>query len=95
MPPWTASPRWVSPASLAGASCFQPCRCWSFREIITLLAQRCEPFLTGHHALDAVTGVAGLLVFCVSLLVLELKKLEVADYLPSLAMAPLLAWLWS
>ncbi len=66
-----------------------------FQGIITLAAQRWVPFLTEHHALDSVTGTAGLLVFCVALIVLELKKLEVADYLPSLAMAPLIACLWS
>jgi uncharacterized membrane protein YqgA involved in biofilm formation len=63
--------------------------------IISLAAQRCMPFLANHHALDAVAGVAGLLVFCVALIVLELKKLEVADYLPSLVVAPLIASIWN
>jgi uncharacterized protein len=66
-----------------------------FQAMITLLAVRCQPFLAAHSFLDAVTGVAGLLVFCVALIVLELKKLEVADYLPSLVMAPLIVWLWN
>lgn len=64
------------------------------QSVITLAASRCEPFLSAHSSLDAVTGVAGLLVFCVALIVLDLKKLAVADYLPSLAMAPLVVWLW-
>jgi uncharacterized membrane protein YqgA involved in biofilm formation len=66
-----------------------------FQATITLAAARCQPFLAAHAYLDAVTGVAGLLVFCVALIVLELKKLEVADYLPSLVMAPLIVWLWN
>jgi len=35
-----------------------------------------------------------LLIFCVALIVLEIKKIALADYLPSLLVAPLLAWLW-
>jgi len=30
----------------------------------------------------------------VALVMLELKRIALADYLPSLALAPLLAWLW-
>ena len=41
-----------------------------------------------------VTATLGLLVFCVALVILEIKKVELADYLPSLAVAPLIAWLW-
>jgi uncharacterized protein len=65
-----------------------------FQSVITLAASHCQPFLSAHSYLDAVTGVAGLLVFCVALIVLNLKKVEVADYLPSLAIAPLVVWLW-
>jgi uncharacterized protein len=66
-----------------------------FQGLITFLAHQCLPFLDGHRLLGSVTGVAGLLIFCVSLIILELKKIEVADYLPSLAIAPVIAWLWS
>ena len=47
-----------------------------------------------HGLVDPINATAGLLVFCVALVVLELKKIELADYLPSLAFAPLLSWLW-
>ena len=40
-------------------------------------------------------AVGGLLVFCVAMVILELKRFELADYLPSLAVAPLVAWIWS
>jgi uncharacterized membrane protein YqgA involved in biofilm formation len=44
---------------------------------------------------DSALAVDGLLIFCVAMLILELKKIEVADYYPSLIFAPLLTWwLW-
>lgn len=53
-----------------------------------------KPFLAAHGLLDSVNAVGGLLVFCVALVMLGLKKIELADYLPSLAFAPLLTWIW-
>jgi uncharacterized membrane protein YqgA involved in biofilm formation len=61
---------------------------------LTLLARMLRPYLENHALLDPVMATNGLLVFCVSLIIFELKKIQLADYLPSLAMAPLLAWLW-
>jgi hypothetical protein len=44
---------------------------------------------------DSIMATDGLLTFCVALIVLQIKKVAVADYLPSLALAPLLTrWLW-
>ena len=44
---------------------------------------------------DALNATDGLLIFCVAMIILGLKKIEVADYFPSLAFAPLLTWwLW-
>jgi uncharacterized membrane protein YqgA involved in biofilm formation len=40
----------------------------------------------------AVNATAGLMVFSVSLLVFEVRRVEVADYLPSLIWAPLLTY---
>ncbi|HZQ47129.1 MAG TPA: DUF554 family protein [Verrucomicrobiae bacterium] len=65
-----------------------------YQGTITLVVHRFEPFLREHSLVDSINAVDGLLVFCVSLIVLELKKLELADYLPSLVMAPLITWLW-
>ena len=65
-----------------------------FQGTITLLcAQFLGPFLATHHLVDSVNAAGGLLVFSVALVMLEIKKLELADYLPSLIFAPLLAWL--
>ena len=61
---------------------------------LALLAQMAQPWLENHSLLDPVNATAGLLVFCVALIVLDLKKVELADYLPGLLFAPLLAWLW-
>jgi uncharacterized membrane protein YqgA involved in biofilm formation len=45
--------------------------------------------------LDAINATDGLLIFCVAMIILGLNKIEVADYFPSLALAPLLMWwLW-
>jgi hypothetical protein len=61
---------------------------------LTLLARLAQPWLVKHSLLDPINATAGLLVFCIALIILELKKIELADYLPSLLYAPLLAWLW-
>jgi len=35
-----------------------------------------------------------MLLVYVAVVILEIRKVELADYLPALAVAPLLAWLW-
>lgn len=65
-----------------------------YQGTITLLVHRLEPVLQQHALLDSVSAVGGMLVFCVALIVMELKKVELADYLPSLVLAPLITWLW-
>ncbi len=66
-----------------------------FQGTITLVcAEYLKPFLEAHSLVDPVNAVGGLLVFSVALVILQLKKIEMADYLPSLAFAPLLAWLF-
>jgi uncharacterized membrane protein YqgA involved in biofilm formation len=51
-----------------------------------------EPALRHQDLVDSVNATAGLLIFCVALIILQLKKVAVADYFPSLALAPLLTW---
>jgi hypothetical protein len=56
-----------------------------------------EPVLhkSAKPLLDSVNATDGLLIFCIGLIILQLKRVEIADYLPSLALAPLLMWwLW-
>jgi uncharacterized membrane protein YqgA involved in biofilm formation len=50
------------------------------------------PTLAAHGLIASVNATAGLMIFSVALVILELKKVELADYLPSLAVAPLLTW---
>jgi uncharacterized membrane protein YqgA involved in biofilm formation len=53
-----------------------------------------EPFLRVHALLDSVNLTAGLLVCVIGLVVFGFKKVELADFLPSLLVAPLLTWWW-
>lgn len=59
-----------------------------------ICALHLKPVLAAHGLLDSVNAVGGLLVFCVALVILGIKRIELADYLPSLAIAPLLTWVW-
>jgi uncharacterized membrane protein YqgA involved in biofilm formation len=63
----------------------------AFQGSITLAcAQLAQKFPPDAAILLAVNCVAGMLVFAVALVILQLKKIELADYLPSLLVAPLL-----
>jgi uncharacterized membrane protein YqgA involved in biofilm formation len=52
------------------------------------------PFLEQHDLASSVNAVGGLIVCTVSLVIFEFKKVELADFLPCLAVAPILTWLW-
>jgi len=66
----------------------------AFQGSIALLAKLMEQRLGAGEPLDMTMAVAGFLVFTVGLVILQIKRLALADYLPSLAVAPLLArWL--
>src|SRR5207247_1044708 len=66
----------------------------AYQGAIALAMRSIEPLLREQGLVDSINAVGGLLVFCVALIILDLKKLELTDYLPSLAFAPLLTWLW-
>ena len=59
---------------------------------ITLAAQWLAPWLQHHALLDPILATSGMLVFSIALVILDIKRIELADYLPSLLFAPLLAW---
>lgn len=61
--------------------------------IAILCAQFAQPLLKQYELIDSVNATGGLLIFCVALLIFEIKKIHLADYLPSLIFAPLLTWL--
>jgi uncharacterized protein len=51
------------------------------------------PFLNARALTWSANAVCGLLIFCVALVLLDLKKVKISDYLPALVVAPLLATL--
>ena len=51
------------------------------------------PFLDAHQLTDSINATAGLVACAVALVIFEVRKVELANYLPSLVVAPLLAWL--
>jgi uncharacterized protein len=53
-----------------------------------------QPFLREQLLLDSVNAAAGLLVMTVGVVIFEIRRVHLADYLPALAVAPLLTWLW-
>ena len=66
----------------------------AYQGTITLAAKFLAPVLQERALMDSMNATGGLLVFCIALVILELKKVELANYLPSLAFAPLLTWAW-
>lgn len=61
---------------------------------ITRVAYLVEPTLRTYSLMDSVTLVCGLMIFCVALMIFAIRKVELGNYLPSLAIAPVLSWLW-
>ena len=66
----------------------------SYQGTVTLAARAVEPLLRQRALLDSISATSGLLICCLALIVLDLKKVRVGDYLPSLVFAPLLTWFW-
>ncbi len=52
-----------------------------------------KPFLDSHNLVCPVNTAAGFVACAVALIILEVRKVELANYLPALAIAPLLTWL--
>jgi len=52
-----------------------------------------RPFLDAHNLICPVNAAAGIVAFAVAIVIFEVRKVELANYLPALAVAPLLAWL--
>jgi len=69
------------------------CPVLALQGTITLVCSRLlGPWLEHHQLLDSVNCVGGLLVFSVALVILQLKKIALAEYLPALVFAPVLTW---
>lgn len=65
-----------------------------YQGTLTLLARWGEPYLQNQMLIDSIGATGGMLVFTIALVVMELKRVELANYLPALAIAPLLTWWW-
>jgi uncharacterized protein len=65
-----------------------------FLGALTLACQFCaKPYLDSHNLIDSVNVAAGFIACAVALVIFEIRKVQLTDYLPALAVAPLLAWL--
>ncbi len=51
------------------------------------------PWLAAHALTESVNAAAGLIVGAMALVIFEVRRVELANYLPALAVAPLLTWL--
>ncbi len=61
-----------------------------FQGGLSLLASLLKPLLT-DQVIAAMTGVGGLLILAIGIELLDLRRMRVANYLPALVLAPLLA----
>lgn len=53
------------------------------------------PFLDSHHWTDSVNAAAGLIVCAMALVIFEIRRVELANFLPALILAPILARLFN
>jgi uncharacterized membrane protein YqgA involved in biofilm formation len=53
------------------------------------------PFLEAHHWTDSVNATAGFMVCATALVIFEIRRVELANYLPALVIAPLLTRLFN
>lgn len=65
----------------------------AYQGTLTLCARWLEPYLN-EAMTHSLNGTGGLLVLCIPMVILGLKKVPLADYLPSLIIAPLLTRWW-
>jgi len=54
-----------------------------------------KPFLDSHDLTNSVNAAAGFIALAVALVIFEIRKVELANFLPALVVAPLLAWLFN
>ena len=67
----------------------------AYQGTITLAAKAVQPFLAERpEMLNSISATGGLLVVCISVVILEIRRVPLANYLPALIVAPALAWWW-
>jgi uncharacterized membrane protein YqgA involved in biofilm formation len=67
----------------------------AFQGSVALLARLIAQHLGPGEAIDMMNAVSGFLVFTVALVILQIKRIGLADYLPCLVVAPLLGRVFS
>lgn len=65
----------------------------AYQGTLTICAGMLEPVLT-EPMIDSIRVTGGMLVYCITVVVLEIRKVPLANYLPALVVAPLLTWWW-
>ncbi len=53
-----------------------------------------ELFLRAHGLVDPVNAVGGLVICTIGVVIFEIRRVELTDYLPALVIAPLIASVW-
>jgi uncharacterized membrane protein YqgA involved in biofilm formation len=66
----------------------------AYQGSITLLCNWMAGYVREPSVLESINLTGGLLVFAISLVILELRRVALIDYLPSLVYAPLFTWWW-
>ena len=66
----------------------------AYQGTLTLGAAYLNQFLAQPDLLASLSATGGLLLLCISTVILDIQKAPLADYLPSLAVAPMLTWLF-
>jgi len=64
-----------------------------FSGITLACRQWAEPVLAAHGLVGPANAAAGLIACAIALMIFEVRRVELANFLPGLALAPLLAWL--
>ncbi len=66
---------------------------FAFLSGVTLACQVwARPLLEAHGLAGSVQAAAGFIACAIALMILEVRRVELANFLPALAVAPLLAW---
>lgn len=63
--------------------------------ITTLCQFYARPWLELHGLVGSINMVAGLIACAVAVVIFEVRKVELANYLPALVLAPVLTWLFN
>ncbi len=65
----------------------------AYQGTLTLCAGLLEPLLN-EAMIDSIRVAGGMVVYSITVVILELRKVPLANYLPALVVAPLLTWWW-